>query len=151
LSPAVLQGNGELNLRGALYALPPVAVQLFAPSTGTGSLDGARGSFWVSHNGVALRGETDIMGNPVNTGVLATLLKNGTAWAGGVVNGTAWSGNTWSGNTWSGDAWSGNTWSGNTWSGNTWSGNTWSGNTWSGNTWSGNTWSGNTWSTGSWD
>jgi serine protease AprX len=161
LSPAVLQGNGELNLRGALYALPPVAVQLFAPSTGTGSLDGARGSFWVSHNGVALRGETDIMGNPVNTGALATLLKNGTAWSGGVVNGAAWSGNTWSGNTWSGntwsgntwsgDAWSGNTWSGNTWSGNTWSGNTWSGNTWSGNTWSGNTWSGNTWSTGSWD
>ncbi|HVS44115.1 MAG TPA: S8 family serine peptidase, partial [Candidatus Dormibacteraeota bacterium] len=82
--PASLQGAGELNLRGALYAIPPVAVQLYAPGTGTGSIEGARGTLHLTDNGVVLQGEVDLQGNPVNTGVLATLLQNGTAWNGGV-------------------------------------------------------------------
>ncbi|HEX3604466.1 MAG TPA: S8 family serine peptidase [Candidatus Dormibacteraeota bacterium] len=174
--PRTVAGSGELNLRGALYAIPPLlAIQLYLPGTGCGSIEGARGSVHVTDNGVTLQGETDIMGNPVATCQLASLLKNGTAWIGGVFNGVVWtgvgwigaqwasapwtgnsfagdpwSGGTWSGGTWSGGTWSGGTWSGGTWSGGTWSGGTWSGGTWSGGTWSGGTWSGGTWSGGTW-
>ena len=178
--PANLQGNGELNLRGDLYAIPPLlAIQLYTPSLGTGSLENARGSVHITagsdNSGTVLTGELDLRGNAVNTGLLATLLQNGTAWANGVWNsavwtgvgyvgsvwagatwtgndftGNPWSGGTWSGGTWSGGNWQGGTWSGGTWSGGTWSGGTWSGGTWSGGTWSGGTWSGGTWSGGTW-
>jgi serine protease AprX len=159
--PTSLQGNGELDLRGALYAIPPLlAIQLYAPSTGTGSIEGARGSVHLTDNGVTLQGETDIMGNPVNTGLLASLLHNRTSWTGGVFNGAVWTGTgfvgaawasaPWTGHSFAGEPWSGGTWSGGTWSGGTWSGGTWSGGTWSGGTWSGGTWSGGTWSGGSW-
>ncbi len=174
--PASLQGSGELNLRGDLYAIPPLlAVQLYLPSLGTGTIEGARGSVHVTDNGVTLSGETDIMGNPLSAGLLASLLTSGKAWIGGVWNsvvwtgsgwigsvwasapwtgndftGAPWSGGTWSGGTWSGGTWSGGTWSGGTWSNGAWSGGTWSGGTWSGGTWSGGTWSGGTWSGGTW-
>ncbi|MDQ3871571.1 MAG: S8 family serine peptidase [Chloroflexota bacterium] len=133
------QGAGLINLKAARDAATPLAAlaaQPFASSTGTGSLELARGSVHVvDDNGVELRGEMDIFGTTFESG----------SWATGALAGNTWSGGTWNGNTWSGNTWSGNTWSGNTWSGNTWSGNTWSGNTWSGNTWSGNTWSGAGW------
>jgi len=160
-----LQGAGTLNLRGALTSIPPAAVQGFAPSTGTGSLEGARGSAHLTWNGVVLQGEVDIFGNPVNTSAMAQSLATGTVWTGGVFNGAAWTGaswgtlttsdgwtgTAWNNVTWTATSWSGNQWSGNQWSGNQWSGNQWSGNQWSGNQWSGNQWSGNQWSTGGWN
>jgi serine protease AprX len=152
------QGAGEVAM-GALLTGPtpsvPNAWKKIAWSTGTGSLDAARGTERLTDDGVVLAGEIDIFGHTFNSAAMATLEAAGNSWSGGTWNGNtwsgnSWSGNTWSGNTWSGNSWSGNTWSGNTWSGNTWSGNSWSGNTWSGNSWSGNSWSGNTWSGGSW-
>jgi serine protease AprX len=129
-------GSGEINVLAASKARPSSkCTQKWPLSTGTGSLQLARGSSAVSDNRSVLSGEKDIFGAPWN----------GNTWAQ-----AAWDGNTWSGGVWNGNTWSGNTWSGNTWSGNTWSGNTWSGNTWTGNTWSGNTWTGNTWSSASW-
>ncbi|HEY2704580.1 MAG TPA: S8 family serine peptidase [Candidatus Dormibacteraeota bacterium] len=159
--PRSLQGSGELNLRGALTAIPPLlAIQLYLPGTGCGSIEGARGTVHLTDNGVTLQGETDIMGNPVLACQLASLLHNGAAWIGGVFNGAVWTGSgwigaqwagaTWTGNSFAGEPWSGGTWSGGTWSGGTWSGGTWSGGTWSGGTWSGGTWSGGTWSGGTW-
>ncbi|HUW16492.1 MAG TPA: S8 family serine peptidase, partial [Actinomycetes bacterium] len=84
-----------------------------APSTGTGSLEAARGSQHVILDGVVLEGEQDIFGHKFDAASRAQAVRY---WVGG-----DWNGNTWSGNTWSGNTWSGNTWSGNTWSGNTWS------------------------------
>lgn len=140
-SPSILQGAGELNLRADVsMLLPPVAVQTWVPSTGTGSLDGARGSIHLSWNGVTLQGETDIFGNPVNTGALATLLADGTAWNGGVFNGVAWTGAGWMGDTWESNSWSSNSWSSNSWSSNSWSSNSWSSNSWSSNSWSSSSW-----------
>ena len=89
---------------------PSVSEQSWDRSDGSGSLEAARGSYHVFRDGVALTGETDILGNP-------------------------WPGGTWSGGTWSGGTWSGGTWSGGTWSGGTWSGCTWSGGTWSVSAW----------------
>jgi serine protease AprX len=151
-----VQGAGELNL-GALTSKDPTQsyTQKFANATGTGTLEGARGSDHMTDDGVVLSGEKDIFGHTFSSSAMAIAEAAGNSWSGGAWNGNSWSGNSWSGNSWSGNTWSGNSWSGNSWSGNTWSGNTWSGNSWSGNTWSGsswsgNTWSGNTWSGGSW-
>jgi serine protease AprX len=159
--PASLQGSGELNLRGTLTAVPPlVAVQLYVPSTGCGSIEGARGSTHLTHNSVALQGEMDIMGNPLPACQLASLLTSGSAWVGGVFNGatwtgagwigSVWAGATWTGNTFAGDSWSSNSWSSNSWSSNSWSSNSWSSNSWSSNSWSSNSWSSNSWSSNSW-
>ena len=145
------QGAGLLDVQRAIAAPTPAdAAQSFEFSTGTGSLDAARGSMRLDDGTALLEGEIDIFGNTWSGNTWSGNTWSGNTWSGGEWNGNTWSGNTWSGNTWSGNTWSGNTWSGNTWSGNTWSGNTWSGNTWSGNTWSGNTWSGNTWSGNTW-
>ena len=154
-SPA-LQGAGELDLSQSLTApLPVTAAQAFAPSTGAGSLDGARGSVTLTWGGVALRGEVDIFGNPVNTTALANQLNSGTAWQSDVFNGVAWTGSGWVGGTWSTSTWTSSSWSSNPWSSNPgssnqWSSNQWSSNQWSSNQWSSNQWSSNQWSSASW-
>jgi serine protease AprX len=150
LSDVLAAGAGEINVSVASKAPTPDYTQTWPSSSGTGSLELARGSVHVSDGTSTLAGEMDIFGATWDGSSWAPAALDGNTWSGGTWNGNTWSGNTWSGNTWSGNTWSGNTWSGNTWSGNTWSGNTWSGNTWSGNTWSGNTWSGNTWSGNTW-
>ena len=151
------QGSGEINLQTAFGTPLPgdKGIVKFAASTGTGSLERARGTFHLTNDDVILTGEKDIFGAAFNTAEIARLEAAQGAWTGGVFNGNSWSGNSWSGNSWSGNSWStvlwtGNSWSGNSWSGNSWSGNSWSGNSWSGNSWSGNSWSGNSWSGNSW-
>jgi serine protease AprX len=163
-APTTRQGHGELNLNGtnptqrygatsfAAVQLSLRSTQAFAPSTGLGSLDAARGSIHLvaSGNGAVLSGEMDIMGNPVNTTTLAAQEATLTAWQGGTFNGSGWSGSGWSGSGWSGSGWSGSGWSGSGWSGSGWSGNTWTGSGWSGSGWSGSGWSGSGWSGSGW-
>jgi serine protease AprX len=145
------QGAGLIDMKAARDAATPAASQSHELSTGTGSLEAARGTVHVvDPNGVELRGEQDIFGAPWEGNSWSGNSWSGNSWSGGTWNGNSWSGNSWSGNSWSGNSWSGNSWSGNSWSGNSWSGNSWSGNSWSGNSWSGNSWSGNSWSGNSW-
>jgi len=144
------QGAGLLDVGQAAGARIPKRLQDHAALTGTGSLEGSRGSTHVANGGLALTGEQDIFGHAFSSAAWAPLSLAGNSWSGGTWNGNSWSGNSWSGNSWSGNSWSGNSWSGNSWSGNSWSGNSWSGNSWSGNSWSGNSWSGNSWSGNSW-
>jgi serine protease AprX len=146
-----LIGAGLLDIEEALgTSVADSYKQAFQPSTGTGSLEAARGGTHVAMNGVELAGEQDIFGNPWDSAALAAARVAGATWSGGTYNGATWSGATWSGATWSGATWSAGNWSGATWSGATWSGATWSGATWSGATWSGATWSGATWSGATW-
>ena len=145
------QGAGEVDLEPMLHANPGNdPPQNYVLSTGTGSIEIARGSDHLTLNGVELAGEQDIFGHSIDTSALAGAEAQGSSWSGGTWNGSSWSGNAWSGNSWSGNSWSGNSWSGNSWSGNSWPGNSWSFNSWSGNSWSGNSWSGNSWSGNSW-
>ncbi len=146
----VAQGSGMINLKAAMTAATPEYVQTWPLSTGTGSLEGARGSAHVAMGESTLSGEQDIFGNAWNGATWSGQSWSGTTWSGGTWNGATWSGSCWCGTTWSGATWSGATWSGATWSGATWSGATWSGATWSGATWSGATWSGSTWSASIW-
>jgi serine protease AprX len=144
-------GAGNLDLHRAFkMKVPDAAGQEFDASDGSGSLEAARGSYHVLHDGVPLVGEIDITGGTWSGGTWSGGTWSGGTWSGGTWSGGTWSGGTWSGGTWSGGTWSGGTWSGGTWSGGTWSGGTWSGGTWSGGTWSGGTWSGGTWSGGTW-
>jgi serine protease AprX len=148
-------GGGELQLSKALTAGLPFALQTWTPSTGTGSLELARGSDHLTADGVTLTGEQDIMGSPFDSVAMAALEAMGKSWSGGVWNGKSWSGNSWSGNSWSGISWSGLSWSGKSWSSadwtsNSWSGKSWSTTDWSGKSWSGISWSGDAWSNGDW-
>ena len=105
------QGAGMIDLKVARSTATPspgAAAQLFAPSTGAGSLEGARGTGHLSDAGTVLRGEVDVFGAPFVSGT----------WAAKSLSGTSWVGGGWNGNLWSGDAWSGNSWSSVLWSGN---------------------------------
>jgi len=143
-------GGGELDLGTALKTSLPVAMQTWPVSTGTGSVELARGSDHISRDGVALTGEQDIFGMPFDAPSMATLEAAASTWSGGTWNASTWSGSTWSGSTWSASTWSGSSWSGSTWSSSTWSSSTWSSSTWSSSTWSGSSWSGSTWSGSTW-
>jgi serine protease AprX len=144
------QGKGEIRLGQMLTKAPPTSTQKFASSTGTGTLEEARGSDHVSRDGVVLTGERDIFGMPVDTAALAKAEAAGSSWSGGTWNGSSWSGSSWSGSSWSGSSWSGSSWSGSSWSGSSWSGSSWSGSSWSSSDWSGSSWSGSSWSGGVW-
>jgi serine protease AprX len=148
-------GGGELQLSAALAAPLPIFTQWWAPSTGVGSLELARGEDHISMDGVVLDGERDIMGSPFNAAEMALLEAQAQSWSGGDWNAKTWSGDAWSGDSWSAKTWSGDSWSAKTWSScvfstNWWEAKTWSAKTWSGDSWSGTTWSGGVWATESW-
>jgi serine protease AprX len=148
-------GGGELQLSAALTASLPTFTQWWAPSTGVGSLELARGEDHISMDGVVLDGERDIMGSPFNAAEMALLEAHAKSWSGGDWNAKTWSGDAWSGDSWSATTWSGDSWSAKTWSScvfstNSWEAKTWSAKTWSGDSWSGATWSGGVWATESW-
>ena len=155
LTPAA-QGRGALNLTKALGVTSVAAAYSYTNSTGTGTLEGARGTAHLVDNGVVLNGERDIFGDAVSTATLASRRTAGTAWTGGTWNGRMWSGSgftgsNWTATTWSGRMWSGRMWSSEVWSGRMWSGRMWSSGTWTGRMWSGDGWSGNTWSSAGWN
>ena len=115
--PVSRQGAGELDLSRALttHVEPDAGADNGDLARGTGTLEGARGGFHISQNGVVLSGEQDIFGHAWDSAAMAQAEAAGSSWSGGVWNGNTWSGNTWSGNTWSGNTWSGNTWSAAGW------------------------------------
>jgi len=146
-------GAGEMNVRRAATRAAPSldrSTQTWPVSSGTGSLEAARGSVHVEMGGVPLVGETDIFGSPWDGQSWSGQSWSGVSWSGGTWNGVSWSGVSWSGVSWSGVSWSGVSWSGVSWSGQSWSGQSWSGQSWSGVSWSGVSWSGVSWSGVSW-
>jgi serine protease AprX len=139
------QGAGVIDLKAARDFATPEVEQTHAPSLGTGSLEAARGSFNLEHDGVVLEGEQDIMGSAWDGASWSSLSAAGASWSGGEWNGASWSGASWSGASWSGASWSGASWSGASWSGASWSGASWSGMSWSGASWSASAWLGVSW------
>ena len=143
------QGAGLIDLATAKDTpTPENAVQNYAVSTGTGSLDAARGSVIVEVDGEAVTGEVDVTGQDIDESTAETLVEGVEEQA--ELSGMSWSGMSWSGMSWSGMSWSGMSWSGMSWSGMSWSGMSWSGMSWSGMSWSGMSWSGMSWSGMSW-
>ena len=146
-SDVASQGAGEIDVRRARQRNQSTATpQTWPTGTGTGNLEGARGSVHVEMGGVPLQGELDIFGNPWSGQSWSGQSWSGVSWSGGLWMGQSWSGQSWSGQSWSGQSWSGVSWSGQSWSGQSWSGQSWSGVSWSGQSWSGQSWSGVSWS-----
>jgi serine protease AprX len=148
--PVALQGTGLVNVAKAAATPAPSYTQTWPASSGTGSLEGARGGFHVvDENGTALTGEQDIFGNAWNGTSWSRTIDEGTSWSGGTWLGTSWSGPGWSGTSWSGPAWSGTSWS-SPWTGTSWSGPSlgavWTGTSWSGPSGTDTPWSGTSWS-----
>jgi serine protease AprX len=144
------QGAGSLNLRAARDAPTPLAVQGFPPSTGLGTLEGARGSVHVTDGTTELRGEQDIFGASWNAPTWAAQSLSGTSWVGGTWNGNQWTDSSWTGMSWSGMAWGGMAWGGMSWGGMSWGGMAWGGMAWGGMSWGGLAWGGSTWSSEGW-
>ena len=138
------RGSGELDVFAAYQRSAPSTPQTWAPSTGLGSLEQARGSQHVADGGVELTGERHVLGI-FNAKKWAPASATFTAWRGGT-----WAGSEWTAGCWCDSSWSGKSWSGKSWSGSTWSGKSWSGKSWSGKSWSSAGWSGKSWSTGGW-
>jgi serine protease AprX len=77
------QGRGTLNLTNALAVTSAATGQAVTSSTGTATLELARGSAHLVDNGVVLNGEKDIFGDAVSTATLASKRTAGTAWTWG--------------------------------------------------------------------
>jgi serine protease AprX len=150
LATSAAQGKGLINLAKAMNTPTPAnAVQKHAVSTGTGSLEAARGSVHVEVDGEKVVGEVDVAGETFD-GETSEVLEKQAETTGETtdvaadeptLSGVSWSGVSWSGVSWSGVSWSGVSWSGVSWSGVSWSGVSWSGVSWSGVSWSGVSWS----------
>ena len=103
-------GNGQVNLDAAYARTRPRAHdarQDYKAATGLGTLDGSRGSFRITDDGVALQGNTDIFGNPINLKRWARLSATGDAWDKGAWMGVDYTGRSWTGRSWTGIEWSG--------------------------------------------
>jgi serine protease AprX len=165
---AAIQGRGELNVAAAMASAPVDPRELgeptvagsrgvvnhpFSKSTGTGSLELARGSHHVVMDGVVLFGERDIMGASWSGALTALLTRELRMWTGnGSFNGNQWIGEGFTPDTTTvaGRAWGGRSWAGRSWAGRSWAGSLWSGRSWASRVWNGRSWAGQTWSAASW-
>jgi serine protease AprX len=129
---AVAQGEGLIDLAAAKAAPTPSTVQTWERSTGTGSLEKARGSHHLSKDGVELTGEQDWTGGKWNPSAVAKALKEDTSLLGGLLttDGLSWNGLSWNGLSWNGLSWNGLSWNGLSWNGLSWNGLSWNGLSW---------------------
>lgn len=144
-------GHGLVNVAAALDVGPAGRTQKWPASTGTGTLDGARGSQFVTENGRPLTGQQDIFGHPFDSARMADLQRSAAAWSGGVWNGSTWSGDGWAEGRWATTEWTGVTWTGSRWRAAIWSTMVWTGSRWRGSGWTGSRWRGSWWSTAGWE
>jgi subtilisin family serine protease len=145
------QGGGLIDLKAATRSPTPAATQDWAPATGLGSLEGARGSLHVTtDDGQTVEGEHDIMGAAWDAASWSAASWSGNAWNGGSWNDNEWAGGCWCAASWSGNAWEAASWSAASWSAASWSAASWSAASWSAASWSAASWSAASWSAASW-
>jgi serine protease AprX len=142
-------GSAWVGSAAKLGKLPTVAAATLG-GTGLGTLEGARGSYHVSADGVELNGEQDIFGSAWVAKTMAAATAACATWTGGVWNGARWTGDTWSAGAWTNVAWTGARWSSGTWSGARWTAMVWGSAGWTGARWTGARWSSGTWSGARW-
>jgi serine protease AprX len=111
----VTEGAGTARVYNSWMSSVQAATQTGTWGTGTGTLDGARGSSRVDDGIKALSGEVDIFGKAWS----------GSTWAASSAKGTAWSGGKWRGVIWTGSAWTGRTFNTVVWPNTDWAGQSW--------------------------
>jgi serine protease AprX len=90
------KGLKQLNVGAALARTAATTTQNWTKSTGTGSIDAARGANHLVRDNVSLAGDNSIFGPFASA-----------TWAGRSAAKTAWSGGVWMGNRMAGDSWTG--------------------------------------------
>jgi serine protease AprX len=150
----ILVGLGVPDLNKALNAVLPVATlaaQLPTGATGTGTLEGARGSAHVSNSYGLLTGEKDIFGKAWNAPSWASASAARTSWNGGTWRGVDWTNSAWSSSgTWDAHSWSAYDWTAHSWSAHSWSAHSWTTAGWDAHSWSDSSWQSSSWSSSSW-
>jgi serine protease AprX len=170
------QGNGMVNLGSAMNTGTPPALmvaQTWPRSTGTGTLEGARGTAHVLVNGAELSGEVDVYGSAWTGTTWSIASAAGIAWTSGTwskggYSGGSWLGRAWFGHGWNADHFAGYSWSGTawtaapwvdnsaaslqarTWAARTWADAEWAASTWATRTWAASTWAASTWAASTW-
>ncbi len=149
-----LQGAGEINL-SKLAGLTPSRIaaytQTWTASSGTGSLEAARGGVHlVGADGTLLTGETTVFGVAFDGHSWRNNAWDAASWQGGSWTASDWTGHSWRGDAWDGHSWSSDNWAGHSWSADTWDGHSWRGHSWSASDWSSDSWTGSTWSDTQW-
>ena len=133
-------GAGLLDVADAVAAAAPAGAQRFARSTGTGSLEAARGSVHVGVGDAVLDGERDIFGHGVDTAHLATLEASRSAWQGAVFNGRVWTGDGFGSQPWVSQSWAGQAWAGQAWASQAWASQAWASQAWASQAWAASGW-----------
>ncbi|MEV8508373.1 S8 family serine peptidase [Actinoplanes sp. NPDC051475] len=147
-------GGRMIDLDRATTKLPTLCRLVGPQSTGTGSIQEARGTSIVTLDGVPLVGERDIFG-PLRSATWAGASTAQRAWQGGEwmgrpMTGTGWAGAQYGQANWAARSWSGKNWAGRSWSDIDWDGATWTSRGWSNTLVDGVPWSNRSWSGVSW-
>jgi serine protease AprX len=142
---ARFSGAGVIQLDDSIGIPTPTLVQNFPQSTGTGSLEAARGPLHIVINGEPLYGEVTVLGTPWE-GARWT----GARWTDGTWDGLRWTGGTWMGARWTDASWTGARWTGARWTGARWTDVFWNGARWTGLRWTGARWTADAWTGSSW-
>jgi serine protease AprX len=156
MDTSAVQGAGTLDVRGAVELLekgtPPTYAQSSTRSSGTGSLDAARGGVYLTDpaNGAVLRGEQDVFGLPWDATAWAAASSARTAWSGGTWRGTAWTGSTWVNGAWPAVAWEKPSWTGVAWTDRPWSRMSWRADDWQRMSWRDDNWTRMSWRADDW-
>ncbi len=152
-------GLKEINVNAALARSATAATaQSWVRSTGSGTLDNARGTSRVMFDNAPLSGQRSVWGE-LPTTTWAAKAGAGTAWTGGVWMGFRVAGDGWTGTSFASRTWAPAVWSNSrpwvsataTWTDPAWSGRSWSGRSWSAGTWSGRSWSSDDWFVAAWN
>ncbi len=158
---AATYGLKELNVNAAVVrSSTAVTAQAWAPSTGLGPLDTARGDSRIVIDNTPLTGDKSIWGT-FDKKAWTTKSGAAAAWSGGVwmgtrVAGDGWTGTSWASRTWAPATWTMRPWSGAAdwadpaWEGRTWAGRSWAGRSWAGGSWTGRSWASDDWSSAAW-
>jgi serine protease AprX len=136
-------GLGVPDVNKAIGAQLPSASTSAQPATGatgTGTLEGARGTSHVTNGVQVLTGERDIFGQAWNGAAWAA---SATPWVGGTWRGVAWTTDTWStAGSWDARSWTGTDWSARSWTARSWTDHTWSDAGWNARSWTDSSWQG---------
>ena len=139
---------------GAPLPLPAAAAQPATGATGTGTLEGARGTAHVTNGSQLLTGETGHLRPAVERRRLGGLGRpRGPAEPGGGWRGraTGWSSSgSWDARSWTGSDWSARSWTARSWTDHTWSAAGWNARSWTDSTWLGSAWASTAWAAAAW-
>lgn len=135
-----LAGAGYLRVDKAVAASTPAARPTWERSTGTGSLDGARGSVRIARDGVVLEGQLDVFGKDWSA----------SGWSQDAWSQSEWQGVRWKDAGWEGVRWKSAGWDEVRWKDAAWHGVRWKGGTWDNDAWAGVRWKGVRWHAGGW-